>query len=61
MKYQKTTKLLIPRAPFIRLVREIFDRLYIIMRSDVFEFVIWQFSALSCIQEAVEDILTNFV
>ena len=59
-KAQKATNLCIPRASFIRVVRDISDRLCNIMRSDVFEVVRWQFSALGCIQEAAEDFLIDF-
>lgn len=59
-KAQKLTTLCIQRAPFIRVVRDISDRLCGIMKSDAFEVVKWQFSALACIQEAAEDFLIDF-
>ncbi|GAA5907527.1 hypothetical protein JCM8208_001405 [Rhodotorula glutinis] len=48
-RYQKSTELLIRKAPFIRLVREIC--------SDVGETLRWQASALGALQEAAEDYL----
>ena len=44
----------------MRVVRDISDRLCSIMKSDAFDFVRWQFSALACIQEAAEDFLIDF-
>ena len=60
-KAQKAVSLLIPRAAFIRVVRDISERLCKMMSSDVFELVRWQFSALACIQEAAEDFLIDFL
>lgn len=60
-KAQKTTNLLIPRAPFMRLVRQISDMLCSQMNSEVFEYVRWQFTGLACLQEAAEDFLIEFM
>ena len=45
----------------MRVVRDILEQLCRIMVSDVFDFVRWQFSALACIQEAVEDFTGDFM
>ncbi|KAK9910217.1 hypothetical protein M0R45_034188 [Rubus argutus] len=50
--FQKTVKLVIPAAPFIRTVREITNNL----SHDVTR---WTAEALECIQEAAEDYLVN--
>ena len=51
-----TTNLLIPRLPFVRLIRDILLRMY-----PGGEGIRWQRAALECIQEAAEAYLVSFL
>lgn len=55
-KYQKSTELLLRKAPFARLVREIAMSLFPHL-SDLR----WQSSAIGCLQESSEAYLVNFL
>ena len=52
-RYQKTTGLLLPRKPFIRLIREVLQDIY---PSNA---ILWQKNALLAIQEAAEAYLVD--
>ncbi len=60
-KAQKCTDLLIPKLSFMRVVREISDRLCRMMNTTQFESVRWQSQAILCLQEAAEDFLVEFM
>ena len=54
-KYQRSTKLLIRKAPFARLVREI------ALDNYPYSKLRWQSTAIQCLQEATEAYLVNFL
>ena len=55
-KYQRSTELLIRKAPFARVVREIAVQLFPYNHD-----LRWQSSAIGCLQEASEAYLVNFL
>ena len=48
-------------APFIRLVREFFDRICDLLRREIFELGRWHLYALACIHEAAKDFIIDFM
>ncbi|KAH7444985.1 hypothetical protein KP509_02G100900 [Ceratopteris richardii] len=52
---QKSVGLLIPRLPFMRVVKQIIANLCSLMKTTSFINVKWQTQALLCLQEAAED------
>ncbi|KAH7307050.1 hypothetical protein KP509_22G043900 [Ceratopteris richardii] len=58
---QKSVGLLIPRLPFMRVVKQTSANLYSLMKTSSFVNVRWQTQALLCLQEAVEDFAIDFM
>ncbi|KAH7281106.1 hypothetical protein KP509_36G030100 [Ceratopteris richardii] len=58
---KKSMGLLIPRLPFMRFVKEIFTKLYSMMRTTSFMNVKWKTQALLCLQEAANDFAIDFI
>ncbi|KAH7314787.1 hypothetical protein KP509_21G020000 [Ceratopteris richardii] len=58
---QKYVGLLIPRLPFMRVVKQITTNLCSLMKTSSFINVRWQTQALLCLQEAVEDFAIDFM
>ncbi|KAH7423382.1 hypothetical protein KP509_12G052700 [Ceratopteris richardii] len=58
---QKSVGLLIPRLPFMRVVKQISANLCSLMKTSSFVNVRWQTQALLCLQEAAEDFAIDFM
>ncbi|KAH7279152.1 hypothetical protein KP509_37G007500 [Ceratopteris richardii] len=58
---QKSMGLLIPRLPFMRVVKQISANLYSLMKTSSFVNVRWQTQALLCLQEAGEGFAIDFM
>ncbi|KAH7388220.1 hypothetical protein KP509_16G065100 [Ceratopteris richardii] len=58
---QKSVGLLIPRLPFMRVVKQISVNLCSLMKTSSFVNVRWQTQALLCLQEVAEDIAIDFM
>ncbi|KAH7280576.1 hypothetical protein KP509_36G003800 [Ceratopteris richardii] len=58
---QKSVGLLIPRIPFMRVVKQISANLCSLMKTSSFVNVRWQTQALLCLQEAVDDFAIDFM
>ncbi|KAH7282943.1 hypothetical protein KP509_35G054100 [Ceratopteris richardii] len=58
---QNFVGLLIPRLPFMRLVKEISANIFSMMKTTSFVNVKWQTQALLCLQEVAEDFAIDFM
>ncbi|KAH7315851.1 hypothetical protein KP509_21G068100 [Ceratopteris richardii] len=58
---QKIVGLLIPRLPFMRVVKEIPPNICSMMKTASFVNVEWQTQGLLCLQEAKEDFVVDFM
>ncbi|KAH7423406.1 hypothetical protein KP509_12G054100 [Ceratopteris richardii] len=58
---QKFVGFLIPRLPFMRVVKQITTNLCSLMKTTSFINVKWQTQALLCLQEATEDFAIDFM
>ncbi|KAH7276381.1 hypothetical protein KP509_39G004600 [Ceratopteris richardii] len=58
---QKSTGLLIPKLPFMRVVKKISANLYCMMKTTSFVNVKWKTQALLCLQEAAKDFAIDFM
>ncbi|KAH7291646.1 hypothetical protein KP509_29G026100 [Ceratopteris richardii] len=58
---QNSVGLLIPRLPFMRVVKQITTNLCSLMKTSSFVNVRWKTQALLCLQEVVEDFSIDFM
>ncbi|KAH7289582.1 hypothetical protein KP509_30G010300 [Ceratopteris richardii] len=58
---QKSVGLLIPKLPFMRVVKQISTNLCSLMKTSSFVNVRWQTQALLCLQEVAEDFAIDFM
>ncbi|KAH7435741.1 hypothetical protein KP509_06G077800 [Ceratopteris richardii] len=58
---QKSVGLLIPRLPFMRVVKQITANLCSLLKTSSFINVRWETQAVICLQEAAEDFAIDFM